>query len=504
MKKNLLIIITVLGLTAAQAQFYNDGLVTNDGSLISDWQSQWFNTTNGVYNGNSNGVFEHHGPSSQTFINNGTYNALTGHTDQFLGPLGVSGGQEIGGSIRPFFFNLLLNNGATDNINITNTDGANVRGVATFNNGITTTIHNIHQAGALRFEDGATYTGGNSDAQHVNGYVSKTGNDGFVYPVGSGTDIRTVSISAPASVTDEISVAWFAGDPSVITDPSDLTTHSITSVMNPVIAVSAAGFWDWINVTGSDDNVIVTASIPDMTAFAAAANLRLVGWNGTAWIDLSGGATASGNTENSTLSGTIPAGITITAIAIGSNSFILPVELLSFTVQTGQNCDMVIRWSTASEQNSAYFEVERSSMNNQYIPIVRITAAGNSNQVRQYQVIDKHAINGLNYYRIKQVDMDGRISYSSIRTINSICAGTQDIFVYPTITNGPVTIQLAPGHEQIKLKVYNAVGQPMIVTEQGVGLYRNLDLSKLPAGIYIIQVRNDKWKEKTFKITLQK
>ncbi len=184
MKTRLLTFFCCLVLHASYAQFYNDDELFNDGGLMSDWQSQWFNNTNGIYTGTNNGVFEHHGPSSQTFINNGTYSGLTGHVDRFLGPLGVAGAQEIGGTNRPFFFNLELSNGASEPIHITNSDGANVRGTAVFSNGITTTVRNVHQAGALRFESGAAYTGGNTDAQHVDGYVSKIGTDAFTFPTG--------------------------------------------------------------------------------------------------------------------------------------------------------------------------------------------------------------------------------------------------------------------------------------------------------------------------------
>lgn len=492
MKKLLLLCITTfLSISTVFAQLYNDGEITNNGSLISDWQNQWFNTSNGIFNGSNNGVFEHHGSSSQTFVNNGTYSATTGHADQFLGPLGANGAQEIAGSTRPFFFNLLLNNGATDAINITNTDGANVRNMATFSNGITTTIRNNHQTGALRFEDGAGYSGGNSDAQHVNGYVSKIGDDAFVFPVGSGSDIRTVTVAAPA-ITSELSVAWFAGDPSSITDPSDGAVHPTLSAAAPVVSISPAGFWDWISVSGSDDNQSVTVSIPDMSTFALAASLRLVGWNGSAWIDLSGGATASGNTENSTLSGTIPAGVNITALAIGSINFVLPLQWQSFTVSVKPNCVIQLDWSTSWEEHTSYYEIQQSTDGINFNSIARIAAAGNSNQTRNYQAFDRNVLAGTNFYRIRQVDIDGRSAYSEVRRIDPGCRGRQSVLVYPTVTRSTITIQLPEGYGQAIIKLLNAKGQTVGVPVEGSGLYRFVSMSGLPAGIYIVQVIHKK------------
>lgn len=227
--------VLLLGYQHARAQLYNDGLMTNNGSLVSDWQNQWVNSANAVYDGTNNGVFEHHGPSSQTFVNNGTYNATTGHIDKFMGPLGAAGPQEITGSSSPGFYNLELGNGAGQAIHILNTAGANVRNLATFSNGITTTVRANTNAGALRFGDGATYTGGNTDAQHVDGYAGKIGNDAFVFPVGSATDYRPLTIAAPASSTAELTTAYQGSN-----------VESANAVAGPVQSVYTLGSWDWI------------------------------------------------------------------------------------------------------------------------------------------------------------------------------------------------------------------------------------------------------------------
>ncbi|MCF0056284.1 T9SS type A sorting domain-containing protein [Dyadobacter sp. CY356] len=171
--------------------------------------------------------------------------------------------------------------------------------------------------GVLKFGPAATQSAAN-DANHVDGYVSKIGNTAFTFPTGNGTDLRTLSISAPSTTTSQVTVAWFNGNPGTVNDPSDASTHSISSLDGTLISVSQAGFWDWIPVTGSFSGLTVTASIPDLTAYSAAADLRLAGWNGTQWVSLSATGNATGNTEGSTISGTIPATGTISALAIGS------------------------------------------------------------------------------------------------------------------------------------------------------------------------------------------
>jgi hypothetical protein len=108
-------------------------------------------------------------------------------------------------------------------------------------------------------------------------------------------------------------------------------------VVFPIAAVSTVGQWDWqvgngnnlgAGTTGTGAGLIIKVSIPDLTQFSPAAGLRLVGWNGNNWIDLSKAATATGNTENSTLTGTmIP---NITAIAIGRIVAALPRQIRKF------------------------------------------------------------------------------------------------------------------------------------------------------------------------------
>ena len=346
--KKLLFLITgcCLSLTGLRAQVaisdaYNDGSQTYD---FSNPETVTNDPVTGVgYVAKSGGQFFHFGPATATLTVNGLYNAYNTNINGFVGTpttpgidyfQGLDGlkatAQEIAGNTVPIFGILNLDNGA-NLFNVTNTQGANVGLTANFTNGITTTVRSNTAAGALRFLSGAGYTGSvnnvltaaGADGQHVNGYVGKIGNQTFIYPVGSGTDARPLQISAPSAATDEYDVAWIVGDPTTTADPSDPSAsqlHPITSVGTGLSAVSPVGQWDWIAVSGTGVGLTITVSIPaGLTGFAPATGLRLVGWNGTQWVNLSGAtgsASASGNAENNTLVGVMQAGIT--AIGIGS------------------------------------------------------------------------------------------------------------------------------------------------------------------------------------------
>jgi hypothetical protein len=498
--KLLSITITLLyaGLSVS-AQVYNNDTIANPGGLISDWSTQYISTANGAYGtagstgpASNYGVFEHRGQSgtgtAAAMVNNGNYDATIFGRDYFMGPNGNPGQQEISGNVMPNFGELFIQNGTATQFDITNINGARVTTSATFANGITTTTRSNTVAGSLKLADNATYTNtALGDAQHVNGYVSKTGDDAFTFPVGSGTDLRTLAISAPAAATDQFSVAWMVGNPTTNGDPSDGNAmHSTATVTGPISSVSMTGQWDWIPVSGTGTGLTITVSIPDLSATGVlAADLRLVGWNGTSWVDLSGSSNASGNTEGSTLSGTMIAGIT--AIGIGSTSVVLPIVFNGFSV-TQKGCAAVLNWSTSMERNNDYFQVEKSTDGRNFKVIGSQDAKGNSDVLQYYTYTDNAPIPGTNFYRITQLDLDGKRSTTGIENAYFSC-GDADIKVYPTLSNGTVYVSLPEGYEQAKLSVFNILSQQinLSATNDGKRL-RTIQLNGLSAGTYFLKV----------------
>jgi hypothetical protein len=485
-------LLLVAGGLPATAQFYLDGLNSyNDGGIVAYYDNPGIVTSSGNYTALAAALTVHGGLTLQV---DGPYTASGNAVDSFTGDGStawppVDAVKTIAGSVAPTFDIAIFMNGATQQVNVTNTQGINVGQRIDFANGITTTVRSNTETGAVRLLDNATYTNtALGDAQHVNGYVSKTGDDAFTYPVGSGTDLRTLTISAPATATDQYSVAWMVGDPTTNGDPSDANAmHSTAAVTGPIASVSTAGQWDWIPVSGTGAGLTITVSIPDLSATGVlAADLRLVGWNGTSWIDLSGSSNATGNTEGSGLSGTMQAGIT--AIGIGSISVVLPIVFNDFNVVTQKGCTALLNWSTAMERNNDYFEVERSSDGRNFKVIGNRDAKGNSDVLQHYAYTDNAPLQGTNFYRIAQVDLDGKRSTTGIKDIYFSC-GNAGIKVYPTLSNGTVYVSLPEGYEQAKLSVFNILSQQLNLssTDQGQSL-RTIRLNGLSAGTYFLKV----------------
>ncbi len=490
MKKRLIALALPLWVMQAYGQTTTYG-PTDPVSINAGYLSDYSPSGTVVQTGGSvtlaNGSTYEHGNLS--FQNDGTWLGQTNSTDLF----NAAGTLTISGSAAPGFLNLQFQNGNT--VALTNTAGANIAGQLAFGTStIISTPRNTHTISSLRLADGATYAGGNTDAQHVDGYVTKTGDDAFVFPVGSATDLRTISISAPAPGT-AISTAWFAGSAATITDPSDGATHSLTEMASPVESVSPVGFWDWANTAGSDDNVAVTVSIPSMSGFAAPGNLRLVGWNGTQWISLSAAATATDTTENSTLSGTIPAGVSITALAIGSIEPPLPVTLVSFTGKAVEET-VALQWETTEEVNASHFEVQRSGDARHFEPIGEVAAKGESKVRVAYTFTDAAPLSGTGYYRLKQIDRDGTFAYS--KTLSILSDGGVKISIYPN----PVTdvLRIKSTSKLQSLEMFRADGSKIAgislphASLLSGGHFHEIDLRGQRPGIYILIINGRSYK----------
>lgn len=168
----------------------------------------------------------------------------------------------------------------------------------------------------------------------------------------------------------------------------------------------------------------------------------------------------------------------------------LPVELLSFsgTIVEGESH---LYWATASEQNNSHFEIERSADGSTFEKIGEVQGANNSSIETRYSYVDKTPHQGINYYRLKQVDFDGGYEYSNIVVLKYSSLG--DITIYPNpINNGELTVD-AGGNEINSVVIRDLQGRLVFVEN-----YMNqnglitVDASILKTkGVYIISIATD-------------
>lgn len=354
--------------------------------------------------------------------------------------------------------------------------------------------------------DTASYTGC-TDAVNIDGYIKKYGKGDFIFPVGNGKDLRTLEISSPLLVTDAYATAWIFGDPGITTDPTApfAGVHPVNMVQAPLAMVSAAGQWDWqtgdagnlgTGTTGTGTGLTITVSIPDMTHFAKASDLRLAGWNGSNWIDLSGSATATGNAENNTLTGIMQAGIT--AVAIASISKQLPFNLDSF-IATPADCHAVLNWATSNENGISSFVAEQSFDNIYFTAIGSVNASGINGQF--HYTITATQASGKSYYRLKIIGKDGLVSYSKVIECFNSCSDPEYMKVYPN----PVTsydklfVKFGTAYRgNAILIIYNATGQKILENHFVVSNADNLvpvEVRSLASGAYFISLLTENRKQ---------
>ena len=159
---------------------------------------------------------------------------------------------------------------------------------------------------------------------------------------------------------------------------------------------------------------------------------------------------------------------------------VLPVTLASFDASENLEGKIDLSWATASELNNAGFEVQHSVDAKNFEAIGWVSGNGTSNMFHTYS-FTASAQPGKNYFRLKQVDHDGKAIYSKPLTISP----KMKYKIGPNPTSGIVNVHFNDFTET-EIKVFNATGDLVRVQTPGEG--SQIDLSSQPAGIYVVQI----------------
>lgn len=170
---------------------------------------------------------------------------------------------------------------------------------------------------------------------------------------------------------------------------------------------------------------------------------------------------------------------------------VLPIAGVDFKARRLGN-NVIVGWSTQSEQNSDHFDVERSYDGITFTRIGEVQAAGYSTYVQNYQFTDANAARSMIFYRLKMVDRDAGYKFSIISVVAKSDGVKQDFLLYPNPAVSNVSIVLNnPAVEDMQLQVINQSGQVVKTARLNKGTQlMTLNVSELPKGIYTIAVRN--------------
>ncbi len=183
----------------------------------------------------------------------------------------------------------------------------------------------------------------------------------------------------------------------------------------------------------------------------------------------------------------------------GNPDFMLPLELTQFSGyhETPNN---VLNWSTASEQNTSHFEIERTVNGVDFETIGKVTAAGNSTTKKDYSFLDTKPYSGDNLYRLKMYDLDGSFTYSKLISIQvndlqSAASPTGIEKLYPNPANHTITIDFMNNEDFLPyaLMVYDVTGKVQVYETKHFQNGSNnvdIDVSNLASGAYVIALTN--------------
>lgn len=172
----------------------------------------------------------------------------------------------------------------------------------------------------------------------------------------------------------------------------------------------------------------------------------------------------------------------------GSPSTPLPVELVDFYAEI-EDEEVVLYWSTASELNNDFFVLERSVDGQIFQPIGTVEGAGTTNEPQSYSLTDTNPVNGLSYYRLKQVDYDGTTAFSQLVQVDYY-EGLEgvDVLLYPNPANDFVNISVDATIENLGLRIVDQLGRDVTGEVDRNGNLYTMSTSHLNAGIYLVEV----------------
>ncbi|MDR3712804.1 MAG: T9SS type A sorting domain-containing protein [Puia sp.] len=173
---------------------------------------------------------------------------------------------------------------------------------------------------------------------------------------------------------------------------------------------------------------------------------------------------------------------------VWSTSNTLPILLVSFTAAK-QGSSGLLQWSSSQDRTGGYFEIERQSPGQAFLPIGEVAADSSAGLTAQYSFRDNTPAPGLNSYRLRITDADGDTHYSDVRTLDFDAGQSPGLSLYPN----PVTDLLQVSTENLPapfvIRMIAIGGQIVRSITVSTGTLVSIPVKDLPAGIYLVEIR---------------
>ena len=249
-----------------------------------------------------------------------------------------------------------------------------------------------------------------------------------VFPVGAGQRYRPVTIKNTGGSTGAtVLVEIINGPPAGTVDATldNLSANRYYRIQTLLGTISAPSIQLSFNTDVTDEIVNVPGNL--RVAKTATSGPNVLPTVSNTWSTAGGSGVFSPDVPRGyTISNASQTAITATSFfALASTNRVdnpltgtapLPVELISFTA-VRQGSAVRTAWTTASEKNSAYFVVQRSKDSRTFTDVSQVEAQGSSTLRHDYSALDNSPLSGVSYYRLRQVDKDGKVAFSPVAIV---------------------------------------------------------------------------------------
>ncbi|GAB3838476.1 hypothetical protein [Hymenobacter jeollabukensis] len=300
------------------------------------------------------------------------------------------------------------------------------------------------------------------------------------FPIGKTTNSRPLTLN----ISSQTSTTTYTAE----LKPGQPTNQTLTGDLARVSRIRSYSVTPNTQPTGFSGTITLSFEGDDQVTDPAATSLVIAKNNGSGWVNIGRSANTGAASNGAYVAGTLTSDTftSFSDFALASTDALsnatnpLPVTLTDFTAQR-QHEGALLKWTTAQEKNSAYFEVLRSTTDHAFEAIGRVQAAGHSSTTRQYAFTDARQFAGTVYYRLRQVDLDGSVTLSEVRALGGPTAFTATTFPNPATDQ----LRVSTSVPVRAWRVISPVGQPLL---HGAGQPDRITVSGLKPGVYLLEL----------------
>lgn len=326
-------------------------------------------------------------------------------------------------------------------------------------------------------------------------YITPAAVNSYTFPVGDAVKVnRAVMDNLTASPLNNLTYI----DASFGPKPGNDAGLVVTENGQPYIAVNNGGVWyitpDISPNSGAYDLLLYFNGFTGLADNSFAILKRPANSSNAAdWSSLPGSNLPAHGQPGRIISSGFARRNNITGFSqfgLGITSLPLPVTLLNFDARRLTKVSVVVNWQTVYEQNNRGFEVERRLDAEQlFTPIgfvPSLAPGGNSNNTLNYNFTDPNGYAGISYYRLKQVDIDNRFTYTHIKAVKGMGETQVSVLLFPNPNYGQFTIRLDGVNRAFDAVITDMGGK--IVKQLRLTNNSSVNVSGLSAGTYLIRI----------------